>query len=119
MNLCLAPLVLATYKGEAMLANQETRTSQTLRAKPVVVLALLLLVALQFTSATHRFDHTANDLGDVCSFCLHLDRLDDISTADNTDIAVSHARSGDLEFKLPLTDVKRQIFSQPRAPPLS
>jgi hypothetical protein len=119
MNLCLAPLVLATYKGEAMLADQETRTPQTLRAKPVVVLALLLLVVLQFTSAAHQFDHTANDLGDVCSFCLQLDRLDDISTADNTDIAVSHARSGDFEFTLPLTDVKRQIFSQPRAPPLS
>jgi hypothetical protein len=119
MNLCLAPLVLATYKGEAMLADQKTRTSQTLRANPVVVLALLLLAALQFTIATHQFDHTANDLGDVCSFCLQLDRMDDISTADNADIAVSRARSGDLEFAVPLTDVKRQVFSQPRAPPLS
>ncbi len=102
-----------------MLAAEKIRTSQALRAKPVVVFAVLLLVVLQFTSATHQFDHTASDLGDVCSFCLQLDRLDDISAAQSAKITVSSAHSDNLEFTSPLTHVKRQIFSQPRAPPLS
>jgi hypothetical protein len=102
-----------------MLVAPTTSTSQTLCTKPAVVFAVLLLLALQFTSATHQFDHNASELGDVCSFCLQLDRLDDISAAESVEFTVSSAHSGNLEFTAPLTHVKRQVFSQPRAPPLS
>jgi hypothetical protein len=111
--------VLATYKGDAMLAAQKIRTSQTLRTKPAVVFAVLLLAVLQLTTATHQFDHTANDLGDVCSFCLQLDRLDDISAADDTAVPFSSASPDYVDSVLPFIDVRRQLFSQPRAPPLS
>ena len=119
VNLTLDMPVIATYKGETMLVAQEIRRTQALRAKPVVVFALLLLAALQLTSATHQFDHTASELGDVCSFCLQLDRLDDINAVESTEVAVSSGCTGDLEFTSRYTHVKRQIFSQPRAPPLS
>ena len=119
VNLTLDMPVIATYKGETMLVAQEIRRTQALRAKPVVVFAMLLLAALQLTSATHQFDHTASELGDVCSFCLQLDRLDDISAAESAEVVVSSAHSAALEFTSLHTHVKRQIFSQPRAPPLS
>jgi len=111
--------VLATYKGGTMQTVRQQRTSQTLRKKAVVVFAVLLLVALQFTNATHQFAHTANDLGDVCAFCLQLDRLDDSDTAGSATAVLRNANSDYDEFTPSLMLVSRRIFSQPRAPPLS
>ena len=102
-----------------MLSADKTRTSQTLRTKPIVVFALLLLAALQLTNATHQFDHAASELGDVCSFCLQLDRLDDTSAAENAAVAPSNVAFAYDEFTQPLIVVSRLVFSQPRAPPLS
>lgn len=119
MNLSLDLSVLVAYKGQTMLAAPKTPISQTLRAKPAVVFAVMLLAALQFTTATHQFDHSANDLGDVCSFCLQLDRLDDISSADSVAVSLASAGTGQIELTRPHVVVRRTAFSQPRAPPLS
>ena len=119
VNFTLDIPVIGTYKGESMLAAQKTGITQALRAKPIVVLAMLLLAAFQFTSATHQFDHTASELGDVCSFCLQLDRLDDVSAAESAEVAISNGPSSALKFTSSYTHVNRQYSSQPRAPPLS
>ncbi len=119
MNLPLDLAVLAIYKGKTMLSANKTTTSQALRTKPIVVFALLLLAALQLTNATHQFDHAASELGDVCSLCLQLDRLDDISVAANAAVVPSNVAFAYGEFTQPLMVVSRLIFSQPRAPPLS
>ena len=119
MNFSLDMAVIPPYKGETMLAGQKIRTLQTLRAKPIVVFAVLLLAALQITTTTHQFDHTANDIGDICSFCLQLDRLDDISSANHAQADGQATFSGDAELPLSRTNVSRPVFSQPRAPPLS
>ncbi len=119
VNLPIDLAVLPTYKGKTMLLADKTRTTQASRTKPIVVFALLLLAALQLTTATHQFDHAASELGDVCSFCLQLDRLDDISTAENATAAPSNVAFAYDEFTQPLIVVSRLVFSQPRAPPLS
>lgn len=102
-----------------MTAAKEKVRSQTVRPKATVVFAVLLLAALQLTTATHRFDHTVNDLGEVCSFCLNLDRLDDLVTADTAGFMVPSATSDYAELTLSFIAVTRQTYSQPRAPPLS
>ena len=102
-----------------MLAAKEKIRSQPLRTKATVVFAVLLLAALQLTTATHRFDHTASDLGEVCSFCLHLDRLDDVVMADDVGFVVPSIESDYSDGTLPSFAVMRQVHSQPRAPPLS
>jgi hypothetical protein len=102
-----------------MPAAEKTRTSQALRKKSAVIFAVLLLVALQITSATHQFDHTVNELGDICSLCLQLDRLDDMGVADNS-TALPSSVDSDYVGSVPLLMVVRgQVFSQPRAPPFS
>jgi len=102
-----------------MTAAKEKVRSQTVRPKATVVFAVLLLAALQLTTATHRFDHTVNDLSEVCSFCLNLDRLDDVVTADNLGLVVPSVDSDYAASTLPTLNVRRPVHSQPRAPPLS
>jgi hypothetical protein len=102
-----------------MLAAKEKTGSQTPRTKATVVFAVLLLAVLQLTTATHRFDHTASDLGEVCSFCLALDRLDDVVTADNVEFLVQNTASDYVEFTPACVDARRHISSRARAPPLS
>lgn len=102
-----------------MLAEKEKIRSQPLRTKATVVFAVLLLAALQLTTTTHRFDHTASDLGEVCSFCLTLDRLDDLVTADEFKSVVPHTDLNYTAGTLPSFNGMRQVHSQPRAPPLS
>jgi hypothetical protein len=102
-----------------MLAAKEKNRSQTTRTKATVVFAVLLLAALQLTTATHRFDHAAGDLGEVCAFCLALDRLDDAVVADDPGLVVPSLDSDYIEDTLPSPDVIREVFSQARAPPLS
>ncbi len=117
VNLSLDLPVIETYKGNTMSAPQKIRLAQILRAKSIVVFAVLLLAALQATTAAHQFDH--QPLGDVCSFCMQLDRLDDISAADNATTVLSIGASGYVELTPQLIVVNRPTFSQPRAPPLS
>lgn len=119
MNFSLDMTVLSPYKGETMLAGEKIRILQTLRANAVVVFAALLLASLQLTAATHQFDHTENDIGDICSFCLQLDRLDDISATNHAEADGQTAFQGYAAHPLSHTEVRRPVFSQPRAPPLS
>lgn len=119
MNLSLDFAVLVSYKGETMLSADKTSTLQALRTKPIVVFAMLLLATLQLSSATHQFDHTASELGDVCSFCLQLDRLDDTTAAGEIVAAVPQTAFVHNELAQSSFFVNRPIFSQPRAPPLS
>ncbi len=102
-----------------MPAAQTTPNMQALRAKPAVVFVALLLAALQFTIATHQFNHTANEIGDVCSFCLQLDKLDDLDTRNDFEFAASKGASSDIVLAPVQLDARRQILPQPRAPPLS
>jgi len=102
-----------------MLAALKSLNPQTLRARPSVVFAVLLLAALQFTTATHQFDHTASELGDVCSVCLQLDRLDDVDTADTLATVPLSPDSSVVESGAKVAVVDRHVFAQPRAPPLS
>lgn len=102
-----------------MLAEPEIIRPNAMRPKPSVVLAVLLLAVLQLTTATHQFDHTANELGEVCAVCLQLERLDDIDAADSIESAFVGPESTATELTPILTVVSRHYSSQPRAPPLS
>ena len=43
-------------------------------------LALLSLALLQFSLASHQFDHPAGDLAESCDICVQLERFDDVLT---------------------------------------
>ncbi|MGI9221484.1 MAG: hypothetical protein ACR2QS_10685 [Woeseiaceae bacterium] len=102
-----------------MLVTNQQVTLQKLRAKPVAVLAVLLLAALQLTNATHQFDHTANDLSEACSICVQLDRLDDVSVTDTDLAADTTPYTGHLSLALSFLPNARPLSAQPRAPPFS
>ncbi|MGI9272382.1 MAG: hypothetical protein ACR2QT_11445 [Woeseiaceae bacterium] len=119
MNFSLDLVVRGTYKGGSMTAAPKTSTLQAFCKKPMVVFAVLLLAGLQLSNATHQFDHSATDLADACSYCVQLDRLDDVNSVDYTLASLPSVSANVLDAALPRPVVRTFISSQPRAPPLS
>lgn len=96
--------------------SQPTVTAAAKRHRLLCVV-LIALAWLQFSYASHQFEHAAGDVADSCAVCSHFERLEH-SVAPDVGAAVSpESRAVFLPRPLLSVDTHFESHYSPRAPP--
>lgn len=88
------------------------------RRRRLLYVVLLALAWLQFSYASHQFEHAAGDVADSCAVCSHFERLEHSVASDVAAAPLPEARPGFLlrPVRSAGTRFERHYFS--RAPPI-
>ena len=94
-------------------------TIREMRGPAFAFVGLFALALLQISSASHHFEHVADDFSKVCRICVQYKRLDDVAPVTPASVEIV------AEFAAPTIVAAEELTPRvasdhrPRGPPLS